>query len=225
MTFGPASAAAASLAWERRSRHGPAGAAVEVLEVPDMMPCAAGLRPGGRSALRALGRQACPALEERRLAPAGDGTACHACAQPRHAAIAAVKTIHTLAWLSIESCVIYTPVRRVRGPYRQARRRRCRRRCRRGTPLRGKRVPLPADRAGRAPGRPERLGDRHLPAEMARAQPAGNPRTASGPDGVPARTEPAAVALSSTPDWLICICAGAERSTQLGTPIRQGGCG
>lgn len=47
-------------------------------------------------------------LEERRRAPAGDGTACHACAQPRHAAIAAVKTIHTLAWLSVESCVIYT---------------------------------------------------------------------------------------------------------------------
>src|ERR1700755_1927679 len=54
-----------------------------------MMPCAAG-------------------LNERRLAPTGDGTACRPCAQPRHAAIAAVKTIHTLAWLSIESCVIYT---------------------------------------------------------------------------------------------------------------------
>jgi len=72
-----------------------------------MMPCAAGLQPGGHSALRALGRQARPALEERRPAPTGDGTACRACAQPRHAAIAAVKTIHTLAWLSVEACVIY----------------------------------------------------------------------------------------------------------------------
>jgi hypothetical protein len=61
------------------------------------MPRAAGLRPGGRSARRALGRQARPALEERRPA----------CAQPRHAAIAAVKTVHTLAWLSVEACVIY----------------------------------------------------------------------------------------------------------------------
>ena len=69
---------------------------------------AAGLQSGGRSALQAFGRQACPALEERRLAPTGDGTACHACAQPRHAAIAAVKTIHTLAWLSVEACVAYT---------------------------------------------------------------------------------------------------------------------
>ena len=75
--------------------------------MPHMMPCAAGLQPGGHSALRALGRQARPALEERRPAPTGDGTACHACAQPRHAAIAAVKTIHTLAWLSVEACVIY----------------------------------------------------------------------------------------------------------------------
>jgi hypothetical protein len=72
-----------------------------------MMPCAAGLRPGGHSAPRALRRQARPAPKERRPAPTGDGTACHACAQPRHAAIAAVKTIHTLAWLSIEACVIY----------------------------------------------------------------------------------------------------------------------
>ena len=75
--------------------------------MPHMMPCAAGLRPGGRGALRALGRQARPALGERRPAPAGDGTACQACAQPRHAAVAAVKTIHTLAWLSVEACVIY----------------------------------------------------------------------------------------------------------------------
>ena len=73
-----------------------------------MMPCAAGLQPGGHSALRALGRQACPALEDRRPAPAGDGTACRACARPQHAAIAAVKTIHTLAWLSIEACAVYT---------------------------------------------------------------------------------------------------------------------
>lgn len=74
-----------------------------------MIPYAAGLRPGGgHSALRALGRQACPALEESRLAAAGDGTAGHPCTQPRHAAIAAVKTVHTLAWLSVEACVIYT---------------------------------------------------------------------------------------------------------------------
>lgn len=74
-----------------------------------MIPYAAGPRPdGGRSALRAFGRQACPALEGRRLAPAGDGAACHACAQPRRAAIAAVKTVHVLAWLSVEACVAYT---------------------------------------------------------------------------------------------------------------------
>jgi hypothetical protein len=75
--------------------------------MPHMMPCAAGLRPGGRSALRALGRQARPARAGRRPAPADDGTARRACARPRPAAIAAVKTIHTLAWLSIEACVIY----------------------------------------------------------------------------------------------------------------------
>jgi len=72
-----------------------------------MMPCAAGLRPGGRGALRALGRQARPALTERRPAPAGDGTAGRARARPRRAAIAAVKTVHTLAWLSVEACVTY----------------------------------------------------------------------------------------------------------------------
>ncbi len=72
-----------------------------------MMPCTAGLRPGGRSALRSLGRQARPDLQERRLAATGGGTAGPACAQPRHAAIAVVKTIHTLAWLSVEACVAY----------------------------------------------------------------------------------------------------------------------
>jgi hypothetical protein len=80
---------------------------VEVLEMPYMMPPSAGLRPGGRSALRALGRQPCPAPGERRPALAGDGAACQACAQPRHAAIAAVKAVHTLAWLSVEACVVY----------------------------------------------------------------------------------------------------------------------
>lgn len=73
-----------------------------------MMPCTAGLRPAGHSDLQALGREARPALEERRRAPTSDGVARHSCSQPRHAAIVAVKTIHTLAWLSIESCVIYT---------------------------------------------------------------------------------------------------------------------
>ena len=73
--------------------------------MPHMMPCAAGLRPGGRGARRAPGRQARPALGERRPAPAGDGTAGRA--RPRRAAIAAVKAVHTLAWLSVEACVTY----------------------------------------------------------------------------------------------------------------------
>jgi hypothetical protein len=37
-----------------------------------------------------------------------DGTAGRVCVPPRRAAIAAVKTIHMLAWLSVESCVAYT---------------------------------------------------------------------------------------------------------------------
>jgi hypothetical protein len=85
-----------------------AGAAADMQEMPHVMPCTAGLRPAGHNDLQALGREARPAPGERRQASASDGIARHSCSQPRHAAIAAVKTIHTLAWLSVESCVIYT---------------------------------------------------------------------------------------------------------------------
>ena len=176
------------------------------------MPCGPGRAKAG------------PALEERRQAPTGDDTACHACVQPRHAAIAAVKTIHTLAWLSIESCVIYTLYAGFAG--------RTGKRAAAAAAVVVGEVLLFAGNGFRCPltGLARRLGTqsgsvtRHLPAEMARAQPAGNPRTASRPDGVPARTEPAAVALSSAPDWLICMIGSRRRAgrTALRTTIGAG---
>lgn len=39
--------------------------------------------------------------------PRPDGTPASRVARPRPAVVAAIKTVHTLAWLSIESCVLY----------------------------------------------------------------------------------------------------------------------
>ena len=46
-----------------------------------------------------------PSTLTRRLPPDSTSPAC--AARPRPAVVAAIKTIHTLAWLSIESCVLY----------------------------------------------------------------------------------------------------------------------
>jgi len=79
--------------------------------------------------------------------PRPDAAPRAAAARPRPAAVAAIKTVHTLAWLSIESCVLYVLYAGLRGRTDRRARHRWRHRRRRNARLRGKRVPLPADPA------------------------------------------------------------------------------
>lgn len=83
------------------------------------------------------------------------------------------------------------PVRRIRRPQRQTGRDRQRRRRRRDPRVRRERVPLSPDRAGRTLRRRERLGHRHLLAEVVRPQHAAHPRAAPGAHRLPAHTKPA----------------------------------
>ncbi|HET6919360.1 MAG TPA: hypothetical protein VFI46_07830 [Jiangellaceae bacterium] len=103
--------------------------------------------------------------------------------------------MHTLAWLSIESCVLYVLYAGFAG-------RTDKRVGIAGAIVVGETLVFAAN-GFRCPltelaeRRRERLGDRHLPAEMVRAQHAGHSHTTARPDDVPVCTEPATVASDS----------------------------
>jgi hypothetical protein len=126
--------------------------------------------------------------------PRADGVQAAVAARPRPAAVAGIKAFHTLAWLSIESCVLYVLYAGLRG-------RTDRRAGIAGAIVAGEvvvfagngfRCPLTelAERYGAQSGSVTDI----YPAEVVRAQHAGHPHTAAGPHDLPARTEPAAVA-------------------------------
>jgi hypothetical protein len=114
--------------------------------------------------------------------------------QPRHPGtlLAAIKTMHTLLWFSIESCMVYLLYAGL-----AKRSDRCAALAAAvvgGESLiaGGEPLPLSSHLAGRLPRRRKRLGHRCLPAGLARPPSPGHPRTAARPGGLAPWKEPLA---------------------------------